>query len=147
MSPRCHAFTLVELLVVVTLIAGLTAVAAPSIVAQVRAAQVLSGARQVVALAALARHEAARSGRDLTLVAEAGRLTVLRGTTVVVRRDLPEGASVAVDAATGAAANAPLTIFRGDGTARPARLAVLGADGRRVLVLIDGPTGLARVEG
>lgn len=168
-----RAFTLIEVLCVLGVLAAVTALVAPRLAASLGRGRLETQARTAVALCRKARALATAEGRSYSVIVD----ETLGEMRLVRRRDPlapaldeedPER-EVVVDAswarpvpfeedvrvveatvdgeATGGAAGLETAIaFAPDGSAVPATLVLEGPGADRLVVVVDGPIGLARIE-
>src|SRR5215208_2650090 len=95
---QSRAFTLIEIMVVIVIMALLTSAAALSFTGPLRAAQAQDGIEQIRAFDASSRVYARRFGKDITLVFDISRGTLLRREGVrfepLYQAHLPHGCSI-----------------------------------------------------
>lgn len=171
--PRPRAFTLIEVLCVLGVLAALTALAAPRLASSLGRGRLETQARTALALCRQARALATAEGRTyLVVVDEAlGEMRLARQRDplappldeadpereVVVAatwaRPVPFEEDVRVVQATvgeestgGAAGRETAIPFAPDGSAVSATLLLEGPGADRLAVVVDGPVGLARIE-
>ncbi len=172
--PYPRAFTLLELLCVLGVVAALAALAAPRLSASLGAGRLQAQARAAVALARKARALATSEGRAYLVVVDGEgrelRLARQRDPLAAPEGDDPEREALAdafwarpvpfeegvellevqVDDAEEPASSAlggapPAIAFAPDGSAEAAILSFEGPAAERLEVWVDGPLGLARI--
>lgn len=153
MKSRCGAFTLIELMIVVMLIAVMAATVAPRLAGQIRGARLRKSVRDFISLCRIARTTAAQNMRECEVVLDPGRrqmrLESADGAGEAMdgsrfRRDWAPG--IRVGSGRTAVGEAEMRIgFYPDGTAEKTELVFSDLGGRRLGARVDSITGRVTV--